>query len=506
LSFGGLKPAPRTLEAVQQAVARLRDPATEGREAVSWFRLENTADQEAYKALQTGNLKLARQIWEKAAIASDMRSAEENLAVFHHIQALGNPDEPEAWIETLAWLSQAANRGNVHRQDLCSRVVAELTGKAKGSAVTGDSRRLMQLVHMITPYLDEAERARFEEEVFGKELERLRLDCAELRGQLLNAQGSPSGPNSPVASDPGWRSRVAELEKTIGTRVVPQVERLLQTGLPGPSELASREAALIYRSLARTWAVRRERKERLLALESAVRYAPEELRAELLAELETARLDQDEVERVSTPPPSAEQLPPPAARGGEFEHVMSLPANASMFGTGLRLVKTSPGAHYDAYYSFSVLGLPLFPLRRYQVYEEFPGSPSSIIVLPLGINAIIMRVLVVFVLSLALLAGAGYLTQSRGRQLREAQRAVLGRQIDELLDKVSERAQKLHRLEIELDECRLQEEGLEPGPSQSTVRARKAQLKEEHQRVKAEHQELIAKLFRLEQQRSSLLK
>jgi hypothetical protein len=350
----------------------------------------------------------------------------------------------------------------------------------------------MQLVHMVSPYLDEAERARFEEEVFGKEIERLRLDCAELRGQLLNAQGDS-------------RTRVAELEKTIGTRVVPQVERLLQTGLPGPSELASREAALIYRSLARTWAVRRERKERVLSLESAVRYAPEDLRAELLAELETARLDQDEVEKVSTPPPSAEQLPPPAARG-EFEHVMSLPTNASMLGTGLRLVKTSTGAHYDAYYSFSVLGLPIFPLRRYQVYEEFPGSPTSIIVLPLGINAIIMRVLVVFVLSLALLAGAGYLTQSRGRQLREAQRAVLGRQIDELLDKVSERAQKLHRLEIELDECRLQEEGLEPGPSQSTIRARKAQLKEEHQRVKEEHQELITKLFRLEQKRSSLLK
>lgn len=490
MSFGGLKPAARTLEAVQQAVARLRDPANEGREAVSWFRLENTADQEAYKALQAGHVALAQQIWEKAAIASDMRQAEENLAVLHHIQALANPDEPTVWVEPLAWLSQVANRGNVHRQDLLSRVIADLSAQTKVSAATGDSRRLMQLVHILVPYLEEPARVQFEEELFHKELERLRLDCAELRGQLLGAQGDS-------------RTRIAELERSIGTNVVPQVERLLQTGLPGPSETASREAALIYRSLARTWAVRRERKERMLALESAVRYSPDDLRSELLAELETARLDQEEIERVSTPPPSAEQLPPPPARG-EFEHVMCLPADNSWLGTGLRLTKTSPGAHYEAHYSVSFLGLPIFPLRRYQVYEEFPGSPTSIVKLPLGVTALIVRILFVFVLTLALLAGAGYLSQTRGRHYRDAQRAALSRQIDELLDKVSERAQRLHRLEIELDEVRLQEEGLSPGPGITTIRARKDRLKEEYQRVKAEHQELIAKLYRLDKKRQDL--
>ncbi len=490
LTFAGLKPAPRTLEAVQQAVARLRDPAQEGREAVSWFRLENTADQEAYAALLAGNPALALQIWEKAAMLGELKSAEENLAVLHHIQALANPDEPAVWVEALAWLSQAASGGNVHRQDVCARVVAELTSQIKASAAQNDSRRLMQLLHMLVPYLEEPARHALEQDLFKTDLDRLRLECADLRGQLLKAQGEAG-------------LRVSDLEKTIGTQVVPQVERLLQTGLPGPSELASREAALIYRSLGRTWAVRRDRKERCLALESAVRYATPELRSELLAELESARLDKDEVERVSTPPPSAEQVPPPKARG-EFQHVMSLPGEGLFLGTGLRLRKSGPGAHYDANYEIALLGLPLIPIRRYQVYEEFPGSPSSIIVLPPTLMAQVWRVLVVFVLGLSLLAGAGYVSQHRNRQLADAQRLVLSRQIDELLDKVSNRAQRLHHLELELEECKLQEDGLEPGPSLGAIRARKAKLKEDHARLKSEHQELIAKLFRLEQKRQAL--
>ena len=118
----------------------------------------------------------------------------------------------------------------------------------------------------------------FEQTLLGDDLRRLMMACAEVRQRLLDF----------ILEEDVLRKAALELE----AKVSPIVRFLSEAALPAGAVqyAAQREAALLYRSLARGWREIRRVDEQIACLELACRWAPLDLREEILPDLEHLRV------------------------------------------------------------------------------------------------------------------------------------------------------------------------------------------------------------------------
>ncbi|MEW6279981.1 MAG: hypothetical protein AB1758_15230 [Candidatus Eremiobacterota bacterium] len=302
-----LVPPDRSAEAVERAMAALKDPETLKLHYRTWFRKETPTDQKAIKACEDGYWEGAADLWKGQAEAGD-ESALQNMAVLYHSRALssslqGNPVWAY-WTRALDWWNKLVLKsdGEAVCIEAREKIIEDLIKLAHEQA-SRDSPEDVRLVLDIfrRAGMPEQRREQLESELLSLELARLKHLCNKVRETM---------PNTFRVGNPGLDRAIEQYQRTLDNEIYPAMDWLRKAQPDGKLQLSARkEVSLLLRSLSR--AVRgRLGSGDMGFMDRAVEIAPEGFHEELLRD--------EEPQYAEDPGPGyeeEEEAPPPARRG-----------------------------------------------------------------------------------------------------------------------------------------------------------------------------------------------